>query len=295
MPDNYAHRCNGLKALEIARYTPRNPEAFILGCNGPDPLYAYQMYNPSRKLNLAELGKRMHTEKTGMFLHNLFRYAQTNAQKDYCLGFLCHYSLDSIMHPYINYITTAYGHPFNREHGHIWFESSLDSWLSEKETGSRGANPAAYFPEIQKMYMDQIVTLFQQATEATYTDIRLERKEYQTIFNDFKKVKNWLYSPTQNKHVLARTFEVSFKLKKGTIASRLQPCSEIFCDVDVWRNNPMGFFCTATIEELLDMSDHISADYIKIGLSYFHGTVSLGDALEDIGRKSYDTGLALYS
>lgn len=294
MPDSFAHMRNGVNALAIAKYTPRNKDAFILGCHGPDPLFAYQMYDPRRKLNLADLGKRMHSEKTGLFLQNLFRYAQTNAQKDFCLGFLCHYALDSIMHPYINYITTAYGHPFNREHGHAWFESSLDSWLSDKEVESLAANPVYYFPEIQKMYSDQIITLFKQATEATYTDIKLERKEYQTAFNDFKKVKNWLYSPMENKHIFAPVIEKLLGLEKGYISSRLQPCRKEFFDIDVWRNNPVGFFRIDTIEELLDMADNVGADYIKIGLDYFHGITSLSDLKEDIGCKSYETGLALY-
>ena len=294
MPDNFAHMRNGVNAMVIAKYSPRNKEAFILGCNGPDPLYAYQMYNPKRKLNLADLGKRMHSEKTGLFLQNLFRYAQTNAQKDYCLGFLCHYALDCIMHPYINYITTAYSHPFNREQGHHWFESSLDSWLSEKEVESLAVNPLYYLPEMEKMYTDQIVTLMQQAIEATYTDIKLERKEYQTVLTDFKKVKNWLYSPMENKHIFAPVIEKVLRLEKGVISSRLQPCREEFSDIDVWRNNPVGFFCTETIEELLDRADHIAADYINTGLSYFHGITSLADLREDIGCKNYMNGLACY-
>ena len=75
MPDGYAHKYNGQCAMNIAGYKPRNYRAFILVCNGPDPLYFYQMYNPWRKISLTDLGKRMHTEKTGLFLQNLFRFA----------------------------------------------------------------------------------------------------------------------------------------------------------------------------------------------------------------------------
>ena len=49
MPDNYTHKYNAQKALEIAGYTPRNYEAFIWGANGPDILYSFKMYEAHRK------------------------------------------------------------------------------------------------------------------------------------------------------------------------------------------------------------------------------------------------------
>ncbi|MBE6887564.1 MAG: hypothetical protein E7484_03985 [Ruminococcaceae bacterium] len=293
MPDNYAHKYNGQQAMAIAQYTPRSYEAFIWGCNGPDPLYSFKMYEAHRKDHMYNLATRMHNEKTGLFIQNLFRFAQTNAQKDYCLGFLCHYSLDSIIHPYINYVTTAYASPFNRENGHCWFESALDSLISFRETGSYAANPKEYCPEIKKMYLDQIITLFHKAVEATYPDEIHDRGEYQQSFYDFKKVKGMLYSPTENKIVLSRAIELALGMEKGFVACRLQPCKEEIKDIAVWRNNATGFFCTATIDELLAKANQTSADYIAVGLEFFHGKTSAGDLLEDVGNKSYITGVAI--
>ncbi|MBQ7283604.1 MAG: hypothetical protein IJW74_01950 [Oscillospiraceae bacterium] len=293
MPDGYAHKYNGQCAMNIAKYKPRNYRAFVLGCNGPDPLFFYQMYNPWRKISLADLGRRMHTEKTGLFLQNLFRFAQTNAQKDYCLGFLCHYSLDSIMHPYINYITTAYGHPYNRDNGYCWFESCLDSHISHHECGEPAAHPNAYAPEIKKLYMDQIVTLFKQAVEATYTDVEYDRSEYVKLFSDFRKIKKALYSPNRSKIYFARIAELVLKHPKGYISCRMQPCTEEIKDIGIWRNNPTDLFCDATIDELFRRANQMSADYIKVGLEYFNGVYSAQDLLEDIGNKSYVTGLTI--
>lgn len=293
MPDGYAHKYNGQSAMNIAGYKPRSWHAFMWGCNGPDPLYFYQMYNPFRKFSLSDLGRRMHTEKTGLFLQNLFRFAQTNAQKDYCLGFLCHYALDSVMHPYINYITTAYAHPYNREFGHAWFESSLDSHISFHECGEAAAHPNAYAPEIKKMYLDQIVTLFKQAVEATYTDVEYDRSEYVKLFSDYRRIKKLLYSPNKTKLSLTRIAELLLGHPKGFIGSRMQPCTDPITDVTVWRNNPVGFFCDATIEELFCRANQMSADYIEIGLKYFGGVYSAQDLLEDIGNKSYITGLTI--
>ena len=295
MPDGFAHKYNAVCAMNIAQYKPRNYRAFILGCNGPDPLYFYQMYNPWRKFSLQDLAHRMHTEKTGLFLQNLFRFAQTNAQKDYCLGFLCHYSLDSVMHPYVNYITTAYAHPYNRDFGHGWFESSLDSHISFDECGDPAAHPNAYAPEIKKMYLDQIVTLFKQAVEATYTDIEFDRSEYVKLFADFRKIKKAMYSPGKLKISISRLAEIALRYPKGYITSHMQPCTDQLKNVSIWRNNETGFFCDSTIEELFGRANQQSADYIAVGLKYFGGVYSIHDLLEDIGNKSYITGVAIDS
>ncbi|MBQ9845530.1 MAG: zinc dependent phospholipase C family protein [Oscillospiraceae bacterium] len=292
MPDSYAHKYNAQCALKIANYKPRNYQTFILGCNGPDVFYYYRKYDPFRTQNMSTLSNLLHTNRTGLFMQNMFRFAQTNAQKDFCLGWLCHYSLDSIMHPYINYVTTAYAHPFNIDQGHSFFESSLDSYISKHETGFPAANPDEYLPDISKMYVDQIITLVKQAVDATYPEEKYERSDYIQAYNDFRRIKKTLYAPGPLTRFYARFLEVVLRLKKDYILSRVQPCFMEIKDIGVWRNNPMGFFCTATIEELMEKANYTSADHIAVGLKYFDGVYNLQDLLEDIGNKSYATGLA---
>lgn len=292
MPDSYAHKYNAQSALKIANYKPRNYQTFILGCNGPDVFYYYRKYDPFRKQNMAELSNLLHNHRTGLFLQNMFRFAQTNAQKDFCLGWLCHYALDSVMHPYINYVTTAYSHPFNIEHGHSFFESSMDSMISKQETGFPAANPDEYLPEVPKMYIDQIITLVKQAVDATYPEEQYERSDYMQAYNDFRRIKYALYARGTFSRFYARCIEIALRLPKDYIISRIQPCYMEINDIDVWRNNPMGFFCTSTISELFERANQLSADHISIGLKFFDGVYNAADLLEDIGNKSYATGIA---
>ena len=294
MPDSYAHKYNAQSALNIANYEPRNYQAYILGCNGPDVFYYYRKYDPFRQQNMSSLSKLMHNSRTGLFLQNMFRFAQTNAQKDFCLGWLCHYSMDSVMHPYINYVNTAYGHPFNIEQGHSFFESALDSSISRRLTGFPAADPAEYLPEIPKMYLDQIITLVKQAVDATYPEEKYERSDYMQAYNDFRRIKKMLYAPMTIGVLYARVMELVLGLQKDYIISRIQPCRMEIKDIDVWRNNPVGFFCTESIEELMQRAAQVSADSLAVGLKYFDGVYSIQDLLEDIGSKSYSTGLAVY-
>ena len=293
MADNYTHQFSARNALRISGYTPRDLPSFILGANGPDPLFCYQMHNPLRKYNLSDLGSIMHKEKTGQFLQNLFRLAQTDAQKDYCLGFLCHYSMDSTIHPYVNYLTSAYGSPFNIPSGHGYFESALDSLISLKTTGAEAAKVSEYFPEIKKLYLDQIISLFKNAVDVTYTNFDYPRSEYALAFRDFKSLKGVFYSPNKGKFPLAFAVEKLFHFKDGYVMSHMQPCLRPINDLPVWENQAAGLFSIETLEEILQRADYLSAQSIGIGLEYFKGGYNIYDLLEDIGNKSYETGVAI--
>lgn len=293
MADSYAHQHNARNALAIAEYTPRDINSFILGSNGPDPLFFYQMYNPFRKYNLSDLGHIMHNEKTALFLRNMFRFAQTDSQKDFCLGFLCHYSLDSIIHPYINYITQAYGSTYNIPSGHAYFESALDSHISMIETGETAAKVEAYFPEMEKMYLDQIVTLFKKAVDATYKDFSVPRDEYLQAFKDLKIIKNFLYSPSKLKLFNATLIEKILGFEEGFVTGRMQPCDKELPNFPFWKNLGVDLFSTESLNNLLLRADYLSAEYIKHGIDYFSGIISIDDLIEEIGNKSYETGLTI--
>ena len=293
MADNYTHQYNARNALKISGYVPRDINSFIMGANGPDPLFCYQMYNPSRKYKLPELGHIMHREKTGLFLKNLFRFAQTDSQKDYCLGFLCHYSLDSTLHPYVNYITQLYGSPFNIPSGHGFFESALDSKLSVKLTGQPAADVNSFCPEINKMAMNQIVALLKKAVDATYEDYIYPRSEYAQAFKDFRFIKKFFHSPHKIKFPAAYIIEKSFGFNEGFVISHMQPCVRDIPEFPIWKNEAAGLYSVETLDNILLRADYLSAETINIGLEFFKGIYSLGDLMEDIGNKSYDTGVVI--
>ncbi|MCI7126492.1 MAG: zinc dependent phospholipase C family protein [Agathobaculum sp.] len=82
----------------------RRPACFRWGCQGPDPLF-YRKIAVGSPLHRA--GNRMHSEKAGELfsalsraVHCLTGDAHEIAQA-YFYGFLCHYALDSEIHPYV--------------------------------------------------------------------------------------------------------------------------------------------------------------------------------------------------
>ena len=266
MADNYMHQHSARKALEITGYVPRNIDAFVMGANGPDPLFCYQMYNPFRKLHLSKLGSLMHKERTGRFLRNMFESARTDAQKDYCLGFLCHYSMDSVIHPYVEYVDSAYGSPFNIPSGHGWFESAVDSRTALADEG----NPAA-----------------------TYEGHSYTQEDYIQAFKDFRMVKKFFYSPHKTKRVLAKIIEKVLGFEEGYVVSHMQPCSRQIPEFPFWQDEASGLYSAESLDDILLRADRLSAEALGYGLDFFAGKISSRELIEKVGNKSYETGMAI--
>lgn len=82
----------------------REREAFLLGNQGPDPLF-YLVVSPLTR-RYRKLGSAMHGKMTAELLFSLHgqfiaRPPSSRIARAYGLGFLCHYLLDSTVHPLV--------------------------------------------------------------------------------------------------------------------------------------------------------------------------------------------------
>ncbi len=293
MADNYMHQHSARKALEITGYVPRNIDAFVMGANGPDPLFCYQMYNPFRKLHLSKLGSLMHKERTGRFLRNMFESARTDAQKDYCLGFLCHYSMDSVIHPYVEYVDSAYGSPFNIPSGHGYFESALDSRTALADEGNPAPTVERYWPLMSALTLDQTTYLFKKSVDATYEGHSYTQEDYIQAFKDFRMVKKFFYSPHKTKRVLAKIIEKVLGFEEGYVVSHMQPCSRQIPEFPFWQDEASGLYSAESLDDILLRADRLSAEALGYGLDFFAGKISSRELIEKVGNKSYETGMAI--
>lgn len=109
MADFMTHDLLGEQALAVfpsaaQRASALHPAAFRWGLQGPDPLYYHKVYAGSP---LHKLGNRLHQDKTSelftVFAEAVNRLTGTShaIAEAYFYGFLCHYALDSIIHPYV--------------------------------------------------------------------------------------------------------------------------------------------------------------------------------------------------
>ena len=156
-------------------------EAFLLGNQGPDPLF-YSVACPWLRAN-HDLGNVMHDQlparlidafKTGLpFLPD----EERPIARAYALGFLCHYTLDSIMHPFIfsqQYALCDAGEPgLSRSDGHevhAYIETELDEmilFVKRGETVER-FNPARDVLKGSAHMLDVVSKLYVYVAMAVY-------------------------------------------------------------------------------------------------------------------------------
>lgn len=116
-------------------------QAFLLGNQGPDPLF-YSVVVSGHLKPFTKLGTTMHNEKTVELLNafknalDAFSGADLAVVQAYALGFLCHYSLDTHMHPFVYFwqygICDAGIDGLTRKEGsevHATIESELDEMV----------------------------------------------------------------------------------------------------------------------------------------------------------------------
>lgn len=132
MPSVYAHYRMGLALLptfpaDIRRTIGRFRRLFDVGLHGPD-IFLY--YNPVLPTAVGSLGSKYHAQTGREFFQRVCRVARlekSEAAQAYIYGVLCHYALDSALHPYVNEQAALSG----VTHGQI--EAEFDRFLLEKD------------------------------------------------------------------------------------------------------------------------------------------------------------------
>lgn len=109
MADFVSHYLFGEQALAafptvVQLAAARRPAVFNWGLQGPDPLFYHKLALGSP---LHKYGNRMHSERTDELFFAFARAVNRmtgigrEIAESYFYGFLCHYALDSALHPYV--------------------------------------------------------------------------------------------------------------------------------------------------------------------------------------------------
>ena len=250
---------------------PEQRFAFLLGNQGPDPLF-YARANPSIS-EFALLGSIMHsrdTDKILMAFHDALDTLTPDEKpvgRAYLLGFLCHYLLDSTVHPlvYANQyaLCDAGVEGLTRKNGneiHAVIESEFDEVMLFKRTGKTVATFKPYKEILQandetltiigKLYSYMAVMVFQRSMQ-----IDVFRKSVKA----FRLVQNVLYSRTGMKRsLLARVEELarpySFYRSMSHRALEATECEFDNHEGNVWVNPFTKQESTASLDQLFDQA-----------------------------------------
>lgn len=135
MPGYDTHYLFGIKSYneipdsKVKESIKRGKDAYILGMLGPDIFFFYATEVVAVRKNI---GSVMHTQKTDLFLKSMIDYvAKLNDNKNtieiaYLCGFLSHYILDGLCHPFVYWRTDYLHKKKDYLEKHYQYESDID-------------------------------------------------------------------------------------------------------------------------------------------------------------------------
>lgn len=181
--DNLTNIINSRKAL------------FYLGSMGPD-IFFFSGMNPLNKSKEAmKLARKMHRKKTGEYLNSGVLYLKRleNDSEDfkdllsYLIGFICHYSSDRMIHPYIfwgqlNNVYKTDGE--KRSISHVEFEGTIDSILSNERLNKDAKSVKAYRYIKRKESLPDVIKSFLVNSAENIYSIKISKKEIQRAVNN---------------------------------------------------------------------------------------------------------------
>ncbi|HBQ64328.1 MAG TPA: hypothetical protein DD727_05295, partial [Clostridiales bacterium] len=157
MPNILAHvlmgeATAGLLSFSAAKTAEKHRNTFHLGAQGPDVLFYSNPWPWAKDRRVSALGGEMHTRETGCIFREMLLFASDPAwakeERDrlaaYLMGYVCHYYLDSIAHPYIHSLVGFDPLHDNRtlssKYEHSWVEAKIDTVMVARIKGRKAAS-----------------------------------------------------------------------------------------------------------------------------------------------------------
>ncbi len=154
--------------------------AYTLGLLGPDIFFYYATEIVSARKNI---GSIMHTTNTDIFFKNMIEYADRKRGRDkdiataYLAGFLSHYSLDCICHPYVYWRTDYLHKGKDYLEKHFTLETDIDILLLKNY---KNTTPYEFTKnsaiDIDIIQMAVVCDMLYFAIHKTYHDSRITKR-----------------------------------------------------------------------------------------------------------------------
>ncbi len=296
MPSGYLHQCCAEQASRLSGVTPVQGDVYILGAQGPDPLFLLGMFPLRPSSKPLPYGHMLHGRRTGAFLRALCQRAREEGpvERAFCLGFLTHYALDSMVHPYV------YAHSVDAEGRyssilHLSLEKSWDS-LYYRRDGFKGTPLLMPGVSASRPYWHAVASLWSGAISDTYPETPVGVQTILTALSDSERANRLSRSPRGIKYAAVWALERAIK-KPGLATSHMTPRFPSRGDLEnkarrAWRDpSDPSRERDEGLSELFASGVARAAELLKGAVAYFDGALD-GAALSDlIGDLGYDTGM----
>ncbi|WNX84488.1 hypothetical protein RWV98_18235 [Agathobaculum sp. NTUH-O15-33] len=218
MADFVSHHMFGEQALHVfptpaQKAAAKRPACFRWGCQGPDPLFYHRLLGGSP---LHKTGNRMHAEKTDELFFTLSRAVHClsgdarEVAEAYFYGFLCHYALDSEIHPYVYCRQMQYcsaDAKLSPSAVHCQIEGDIDCKLyrAEKHEAVTAFEPEEYYA-LATDELAVLACLLHVALLRVYHE-NVPTKELRPAFGEMVKWQSFLYSNSRGVYRAASWIE----------------------------------------------------------------------------------------
>lgn len=209
MPNVITH---GLMAQETLKQLPVSTvrsaiehfeQAFLFGSNGPDFLFYYNVWpwlNQKEAARISDFGEIIHRQKINEFTDTMvdLAYQLPKGKKQdialaFIAGYLTHWSLDSVAHPFIFYRSGEM--KGSTRYWHYRYESMLDSLMVTRVFELKLQDvPSKKFVKLSKMERETIAWIVSTAVYKVYGTV-LTQQEAMTCMKHFYQVLHALFDP----------------------------------------------------------------------------------------------------
>lgn len=289
MPASYLHQSVVTDAIGVV-------PAALAGGEGPD-LFFFTPRRDQKGVFLPRLGSTLHHERTGDFLCALIKNAQTPVQRDYALGFLCHYATDTTFHPFV------YAHSLRSDGTfsstvHCTLEHTLDLWLYKQRTGRRDTpQHMTGFRAMKSPDRAQVAQLLSLTLAQVFPEFPVHAALCRRVFSDCVLTTRLLASPHGVKYcvlgAIAAPLRLRDKLHAHMVPHRLPEYDAPNACRQPWRSpfEPDGPVRFEGVKELYDAAVARAKEYIAAARTFWDGARDEAALRCAIGSNSYDSGL----
>lgn len=176
----------------VKKAVKNNSGSYKLGLLGPDIFFYYATEVVAARKNIGSL---MHTTKTDAFLKNMISYIDLHKGRArevgvaYLSGFLSHYVVDCLCHPYVYWMTDYLHKEINYLEKHFRFESDMDIALLAMY---KNTTPYEFMKNssfnLNQMETAVVCDMLYYAIRSTYHDSRITRSGIQmAIYSLYKE------------------------------------------------------------------------------------------------------------
>lgn len=314
MPDVITHYIFGLDTAQNLKSSPLHPylkeyrDLFLVGLQGPDPIYYHRLL---RKDNKSFIASKMHNEKTGDFLISALcqikKYeVDTPAFKSgmsYLSGMICHYILDSMAHPYIFYLGGRYL-PDNMETKkymglHRKVELAIDTILCQERLSMKSSHFKISKHILKNFEIPSLITMLYDDTLFLNYGINNGGEVFKEAYHDMRTYYLLTYDPLGAKKTFATLATPLVKKSLSPFADAFSYHNCLNPDYDymnrrrqVWLHPVTGNVYTFSFYDILRNAIKKSTALLQQAYDFTTGKISAEDFRNALPNISYLTGLS---